>query len=118
MNILDFPQRKKDHDRIVMVTCYDYTSASILAESDVDMLLVGDSAAMVMHGHDTTLPIDSDDIARLDRLVHEQDHAADEVADDLLQAETDTEANRTAEYRQRAQVDAGALDADDDSQQD
>lgn len=57
MNVLDFPERKKNHQRIVMVTCYDATSASILQESEVDMLLVGDSAAMVMHGQDTTLPI-------------------------------------------------------------
>lgn len=57
MNILKLPERKRKHQKIVMVTCYDYTSARILAESDVDMLLVGDSAAMVMHGHHTTLPI-------------------------------------------------------------
>jgi 3-methyl-2-oxobutanoate hydroxymethyltransferase len=63
MNVLDFPERKKRHQRIVMVTCYDATSAGILAETSVDMLLVGDSAAMVMHGHDTTLPIDVADIA-------------------------------------------------------
>lgn len=57
MNILNFPERKRNHDRIVMVTCYDYTMARILAETDIDMILVGDSAAMVMHGHNTTLPI-------------------------------------------------------------
>ena len=63
MNVLDFPERKRRHQRIVMVTCYDATSASILAETSVDMLLVGDSAAMVMHGHDTTLPIGVADMA-------------------------------------------------------
>lgn len=63
MNVLDFPERKRRHQRIVMVTCYDATSAGILAETSVDMLLVGDSAAMVMHGHDTTLPIGVDEIA-------------------------------------------------------
>lgn len=63
MNVLDFPERKKNHDRIVMVTCYDYTSAAILAGTQVDMLLVGDSAAMVMHGHDTTLPIGVSEMA-------------------------------------------------------
>ena len=48
MNILNFPERKRNHDRIVMVTCYDYSMARIVAESDIDMILVGDSAAMVV----------------------------------------------------------------------
>lgn len=63
MNLLSFPERKKNHERLVMVTCYDYTMASIVADADIDLILVGDSAAMVMHGHDTTLPIDVGDMA-------------------------------------------------------
>ena len=63
MNVLDFPRRKKSREPLVMLTCYDYTSARILGASDVDMLLVGDSAAMVMHGHATTLPISIEDMA-------------------------------------------------------
>ena len=38
-----------------MVTCYDYTFARLLSKTAVDGILVGDSAAMVMHGHDSTL---------------------------------------------------------------
>lgn len=38
-----------------MATCYDYTFARLLAKSPIDGILVGDSAAMVMHGHATTL---------------------------------------------------------------
>ena len=38
-----------------MATCYDFTFARLLAKSPIDGILVGDSAAMVMHGHDTTL---------------------------------------------------------------
>lgn len=57
MNILSLPERKRQHEKIVMVTCYDYSSARIIAETDIDMILVGDSAAMVMHGHANTLPI-------------------------------------------------------------
>lgn len=55
MNILDFYQKKLTHKKITMVTCYDYTSATILAETTVDSLLVGDSLAMTMHGHKDTL---------------------------------------------------------------
>jgi len=39
-----------------MVTAYDAWSARLVARSRVDAVLVGDSAAMVMHGHPTTLP--------------------------------------------------------------
>ena len=63
MNILKLPERKRRLDKLVMVTCYDYTSARIVEQSDVDMILVGDSAAMVMHGHPNTLPITIDVMA-------------------------------------------------------
>jgi len=42
---------------ITMVTAYDYPSAAHVDAAGIDVLLVGDSAAMVVHGHDTTLPI-------------------------------------------------------------
>lgn len=41
-----------------MVTCYDYWSACIIGETGIDAVLVGDSAAMVMHGHATTINAD------------------------------------------------------------
>jgi 3-methyl-2-oxobutanoate hydroxymethyltransferase len=63
MNVLNFPERKQNHERVVMVTCYDYTMACLVADSDIDLILVGDSAAMVMHGHDSTLPIGVDEMA-------------------------------------------------------
>ncbi len=56
MNILDFQACKVRGEKIVMLTCYDYTSARIVQDSDVDVILVGDSAAMVMHGYGTTIP--------------------------------------------------------------
>ena len=43
-----------------MITCYDYTFARLLAQSPVDGILVGDSAGMVMHGHQTTLAMTVD----------------------------------------------------------
>src|SRR5687768_16155972 len=49
---------------ITMTTCYDAWSARIIASTPIDCVLVGDSAAMVMHGHDTTLPIDSSTMAQ------------------------------------------------------
>lgn len=41
--------------KITMVTCYDFWSAQIINSSNIDAVLVGDSAAMVMHGYDTTI---------------------------------------------------------------
>jgi 3-methyl-2-oxobutanoate hydroxymethyltransferase len=60
MNVLDFPKRKDLGEKISMVTCYDFWSAQILDDSDVDCLLVGDSLAMVMHGYDSTVYADVD----------------------------------------------------------
>lgn len=53
--IQDFQKMKSDGQKISMVTCYDYVSATIANHSNVDAVLVGDSAAMVMHGFDTTI---------------------------------------------------------------
>lgn len=39
-----------------MLTCYDYLTAQILAKTDIDIILVGDSVAQVVHGHPSTLP--------------------------------------------------------------
>lgn len=56
MNILELKERKKAGQKLTMLTCYDSWSAKILNETPVDILLVGDSAAMVMHGHQDTIP--------------------------------------------------------------
>jgi 3-methyl-2-oxobutanoate hydroxymethyltransferase len=58
MNVLDFAARKRAQQMLSMVTCYDYCSARILDATDVDCLLVGDSVAMVMHGHPSTVHAD------------------------------------------------------------
>ncbi len=53
--VIEFKKAKLDNKKISMVTCYDYWSARILDESNIDAILVGDSAAMVMHGFETTI---------------------------------------------------------------
>jgi len=55
MNIPEF-QSLKNQRKISMLTCYDAWSARLLSKSNVDAVLVGDSLAMVMHGHSSTLP--------------------------------------------------------------
>jgi 3-methyl-2-oxobutanoate hydroxymethyltransferase len=59
MNVQDFIAKKRRGERISMVTCYDAWSARLIAGTAIDCVLVGDSLAMVVHGHDTTLPADS-----------------------------------------------------------
>jgi len=55
LSVLDFQARKRAHEKISMLTCYDYSSAQVLNETEVDTLLVGDSLAMVVHGFDSTV---------------------------------------------------------------
>jgi 3-methyl-2-oxobutanoate hydroxymethyltransferase len=55
MNSREFVRAKSEGRKLSMVTCYDYTFARILSKSAIDGVLVGDSAAMVMHGHSSTL---------------------------------------------------------------
>ncbi|KAF8038772.1 hypothetical protein BT93_B1351 [Corymbia citriodora subsp. variegata] len=55
-------QKHRRGEPITVVTAYDYPSAVHLDMAGVDVCLVGDSAAMVVHGHDTTLPISLDEM--------------------------------------------------------
>lgn len=49
-------------EKISMLTAYDFSMAKIFDAAKVDVLLVGDSASNVMHGHETTLPITLDEM--------------------------------------------------------
>ncbi|MFQ5701278.1 MAG: 3-methyl-2-oxobutanoate hydroxymethyltransferase [Acidobacteriota bacterium] len=51
---------RREPDRIVALTAYDYPTARALDEAGVDLLLVGDSLGMVVLGHDSTLPVTID----------------------------------------------------------
>ena len=54
--IQDFQKKKQAQQKISMVTCYDYTFALLVQDSPIDVILVGDSVAMIMHGEETTIP--------------------------------------------------------------
>ncbi|WCN36676.1 3-methyl-2-oxobutanoate hydroxymethyltransferase [Aneurinibacillus uraniidurans] len=55
-------EQKKNGEKIVMLTAYDYPSAKIAEEAGVDMILVGDSLGMVVLGYDSTIPVTLDDM--------------------------------------------------------
>ncbi len=56
-------KRRDGADPLVMVTAYDAPSARVATEADVDLILVGDSVAMVVLGYDSTLQVTVDDLA-------------------------------------------------------
>lgn len=53
---------RNEGERIAMLTAYDYSTATLLDMAKIDIILVGDSAANVMAGYKTTLPITLDDM--------------------------------------------------------
>jgi len=56
-SVQDIINMKNDGKKISVITSYDYTLASLCSKSEVDILLVGDSAGMVMLGYDNTIPV-------------------------------------------------------------
>ncbi|WP_028402728.1 3-methyl-2-oxobutanoate hydroxymethyltransferase [Ectobacillus panaciterrae] len=58
----DFMEMKRQGEAIVMVTAYDYPSAKLAEQADVDMILVGDSLGMVVLGYDSTIPVTVEDM--------------------------------------------------------
>jgi 3-methyl-2-oxobutanoate hydroxymethyltransferase len=61
---------RKGGQKLTMVTAYDYPSARIADAAGVDMILVGDSVANVVHGHDSTLAMDIDTMVLHAAAVH------------------------------------------------
>ena len=51
---------KAKGEKIAMLTAYDFSLAGIIDAGGIDIILVGDSASNVIHGHETTLPITLD----------------------------------------------------------
>jgi 3-methyl-2-oxobutanoate hydroxymethyltransferase len=55
-------EKKGQHEPITCLTAYDYSSARLVDEADIDMVLVGDSLAMTMLGHENTLSVTVDEM--------------------------------------------------------
>jgi 3-methyl-2-oxobutanoate hydroxymethyltransferase len=58
-NLMEMKQRG---EKIVALTAYDYTFARIVDESNVDIILVGDSVGQIIAGHDSTIPVTIEDM--------------------------------------------------------
>jgi 3-methyl-2-oxobutanoate hydroxymethyltransferase len=57
MNLVTLQQKKAKGEKIVALTCYDASFASLLDNASIDVLLVGDSLGMVLHGNSSTLSV-------------------------------------------------------------
>jgi 3-methyl-2-oxobutanoate hydroxymethyltransferase len=56
----DLLSLKADGAKFSAISCYDYTTATLVAQAGAEMVLVGDSAAQIMLGHNSTLPATMD----------------------------------------------------------
>jgi 3-methyl-2-oxobutanoate hydroxymethyltransferase len=101
----DLTARKAAGDKLVMLTCYDYTFAKLLNDTSVDLLLVGDSLGMVVYGAADTRDVRMTDMARHTQAVARGNTTARIVAD-LPAGAFDTAAEAVANGR--ALIAAGA----------
>lgn len=81
ITVTDLARAKEAGEKWPMLTSYDAVTAGLFEEAGVPVLLVGDSAAMVVHGHSTTLPITMDELVPLTTAVVRGTHRALVVAD-------------------------------------
>jgi 3-methyl-2-oxobutanoate hydroxymethyltransferase len=69
LTLTQLADMKRNGEKIVMVTAYDAPGARLAEEAGIDILLVGDTAAMVVLGHDSTVPVTMDEMLFLTRTV-------------------------------------------------
>ncbi|MBA7473675.1 MAG: 3-methyl-2-oxobutanoate hydroxymethyltransferase [Dehalococcoidia bacterium] len=68
-SVLDFAEMKKKGEKITYLTAYDFPMASFCEKSGIDMILVGDSAGMVVHGLSGTVPMTMDQMIMHSQIV-------------------------------------------------
>jgi 3-methyl-2-oxobutanoate hydroxymethyltransferase len=81
VTVRDIAAAKARGEKWPMLTAYDALTARIFDEAGIPVLLVGDSAAMVVYGHDTTIPVTVDDLIPLTAAVVRGTSRAMVVAD-------------------------------------
>jgi 3-methyl-2-oxobutanoate hydroxymethyltransferase len=74
VTIPQLAEMKRRGQPIVMMTAYDFPSAQVAEESGVDLVLVGDTAAMTVLGYDSTVPVSMDEMVMLASAVRRGAH--------------------------------------------
>jgi 3-methyl-2-oxobutanoate hydroxymethyltransferase len=74
-------EKKQRREPITCLTAYDYPSARLVDEAGIDMVLVGDSLAMVVLGYENTLPVTVDEMLHHTRAVRRAVRSAMVIAD-------------------------------------
>lgn len=77
----DLLMKKKEGQKITMLTAYDYPFAHLVDEAGIDMILVGDSLSMVVQGNETTLPVTLEEMIYHTKIVVRATKKAMVVAD-------------------------------------
>jgi 3-methyl-2-oxobutanoate hydroxymethyltransferase len=81
LTLQEIAQAKSDGRPLVMVTAYDYPSGRIAERAGVDLVLVGDSGAMTVLGHSSTVPATMDEMLMLTAAVSRACRRAFVIAD-------------------------------------
>jgi 3-methyl-2-oxobutanoate hydroxymethyltransferase len=81
VNVRDLAAAKAAGERWPMLTAYDALTAGVFEEAGIPVLLVGDSASMVVYGNDSTLPVEVEELLPLVRAVVRGTSRAMVVAD-------------------------------------
>jgi len=111
--VLTLQQKKQSGERISMLTAYDYPTARALEAAGLDALLVGDSLAMVVLGHESTLAVTMDEMLHHARAVARGAKRALLVADMPFmsyQAETAEAVRNAGRFLKEAGMDAVKLE--------
>ena len=69
VSLTTLAEKKALGEPIVMITAYDYPSAQVAEEAGVDVVLVGDSGAMTVLGHPSTVPVTTEELLMLAKAV-------------------------------------------------
>ena len=67
--VLNFREMKRKSEKITYLTAYDFPMASFCEKAEIDMILVGDSAGMVVHGYSGTVPMTMDQMIEHSEIV-------------------------------------------------
>lgn len=113
MTIPRLAQKRVNGEPIVMVTAYDYPAARAAERAGVDMVLVGDSGAQVVLGHDSTVSVTTDEMLMMSKAVRRGTESAFLVSDVAFGTteESDAQAVATAvRFVKEARVDAIKLE--------